>query len=216
MNTKKTLILGSLLFISVSLSAQDKKDTKADNKTMHDKKEAKPDSKMSAKEQKEQKMWMTYMTPGEMHKMLANSNGDWHENLTFWMAPGAPPTQAEADCTNKMILGDRYQESVHTGMMMGMPFEGKSVVGYDNAKKMFQSTWVDNMGTGIMNLEGKYNERTKTITLKGTAIDAMSGKVENVRETFKFVDDKTQMMEMFMTKDGKEFKSMEIKFTKKS
>lgn len=132
------------------------------------------------------------------------------------MSPGAPPTQAESECTNKMILGDRYQESVHTGMMMGMPFEGRSVVGYDNAKKMFQSTWVDNMGSGIMFLEGKYNEQTKTINLKGTEVDAMTGKTESVRETMKFIDDKTQMMEMYMTKDGKEYKNMEIKFTKKS
>lgn len=199
MNTKNTLIVGSLLFVSVSLFAQEKKDTK-----------------MSAKDQKEQKAWMSYMTPGEMHKMLANANGDWHENLTFWMSPGASPTQAESECTNKMILGDRYQESVHTGMMMGMPFEGRSVVGYDNAKKMFQSTWVDNMGSGIMFLEGKYNEQTKTINLKGTEVDAMTGKTESVRETMKFIDDKTQMMEMYMTKDGKEYKNMEIKFTKKS
>ena len=203
MNTKKGLVLGTLLFLSVSLFAQDKKDTNAG-------------TKMSSKEQKEQKAWMTYMTPGEMHKMLAKSNGDWHENLTYWMAPGAPGTNAESECTNKMIMGDRYQESIHTGTMMGMPFEGKSVVGYDNARKVFQSTWVDNMGSGVMYLEGKYNEKAKTITFKGTAVDGMTGKIENIRQTMKFVDDKTQMMEMFMTKEGKEFKTMEIKFTKKS
>ena len=83
-------------------------------------------------------------------------------------------------------------------------------------KKTFQSTWVDNMGTGIMYLEGKYKEGSKTITLKGTAVDPMTGKTENVRHTLKFIDDKTQLMEMYMTKDGKEFKNMEIKFTKKS
>ena len=199
MNIKNAMILGSLLFASVSVFAQ-----------------AKNDTKMSSKEQKEQKAWMTYMTPGEMHKMLANSNGEWHQSLTFWMAPGAPATNAEADCTNKMILGDRYQESITTGTMMGMPFEGKSVVGYDNARKVFQSTWVDNMGSGIMYLEGKYKESAKTITPKGTAVDAMTGKTESVRQTLKFVDDKTQWMEMYMTKDGKEFKTMEIKFTKKS
>jgi len=99
--------------------------------------------------------------------------------------------------------------------MMGMPFEGRSLVGYDNLRKVFQSTWVDNMGTGIMVMEGKYNESTKTINFKGTMVDAMTGKMENVRESFKIIDDKTQMMEMWMTKDGKEFKNMEIKFMKK-
>ena len=211
MNSKNILILGTLLFASVSLFAQGKKDSKKEGKGSE-----KKETKMTAKEEKEQKAWMAYMTPGEMHKMLANSSGSWHENLTFWMAPGAEPTQAESECTNKMILGDRYQESVHTGMMMGMPFEGRGKIGYDNAKKSFQSTWVDNMGTGVMYLEGKYKEGSKTITLKGTAVDAMTGKTENVRQTLKFIDDKTQLMEMYMTKDGKEFKNMEIKLTKKS
>lgn len=119
MITKHSLILGSLLFISVSLFAQDKPAAPAG------------DQKPSAEDQ----AWMAYMTPGPMHKMLASSNGEWHEEMTFWMAPGAPATKAESDCVNKMILGDRYQESIHTGSMMGMPFEGRSTVGYDNAKK---------------------------------------------------------------------------------
>jgi hypothetical protein len=35
-----------------------------------------------------------------------------------------------------------------------MPFEGISTLGYDNAKKTFFSTWIDNMGTGMMVMEG--------------------------------------------------------------
>ncbi len=37
-----------------------------------------------------------------------------------------------------------------------------------------------------------------------------------IRETFKIIDDNTQMMEMFGNgPDGKEFKMMEIKYTRK-
>lgn len=78
------------------------------------------------------------------------------------------------------------------------------------------STWVDNMGTGIMYMEGKYDEKSKSINFAGKCVDPTSGKEESVREVFKIVDDKTQFMEMYMTKGGKEFKNMEIKFTKKS
>jgi hypothetical protein len=205
MNTKSTLVLGSILFISVSLFAQDK----------GAKKPPVAQTSGTAQEDKGQQQWMAYMTPGPMHKMLASANGMWHEDLTFWMTPGAPPQKAEAECSNTMIMGDRYQESFHKGMMMGMQFEGRSVVGFDNAKQMFQSTWCDNMGTGIMYTEGKYDEKTKSIMFKGKSIDPASGKEESVREMMKFVDDNTQMMEMYMTKDGKEFKNMEIKFTRK-
>ena len=108
-----------------------------------------------------------------------------------------------------------YQQSVTSGMMMGMSFEGHSLVGYDNVKKMYQSTWVDNMGTGIIFMEGKYDEKSNSITFAGNMIDPNTGKEEMARQIMKFIDEKTHMMEMYQTKDGKEFKSMEIKFTKK-
>ncbi len=172
--------------------------------------------KLSAQDQASmQQAWMTYMTPGDIHKMLAESDGEWNEDITMWMAPGAPPTKSTATAVNKMIMGGRYQQSMHTGNFNGMPFEGMSLLGYDNAKKVFMSSWVDNMGTGIMQMEGTWDPNTKTINFSGSTIDPMTGKEMKVRETYKIVDKNTHMMEMFMTQDGKESKSMEIKFTRK-
>jgi hypothetical protein len=161
------------------------------------------------------KMWMDYMTPGNYHKMLAKSNGTWMEEATFWMAPGAPPTTSSMTAENKMIMGGRYQQSNVSGMVSGTPFEGMSIVGYDNAKKKFVSTWVDNMGTGVMYMEGNYNPAMKNITFLGKMIDPSTGKENNVREVFTIIDDNTQMIAMFDSRDGKEFKSMELKMKRK-
>lgn len=161
------------------------------------------------------KAWMAYMTPSEVHTMIAKDDGEWNEEITLWMAPGAPPTKSTATVTNKMIMGGRYQESKHTGSFMGMPFEGYALTGYDNSKKAFVSSWVDNMGTGIMFMEGKWDEKTKTIHFTGKTTDPSTGKDIPVRETFTWIDSNKQKMEMFMTQDGKEFKNMEIIFTRK-
>lgn len=169
----------------------------------------------SAQSADEQKAWMDYMTPGPVHEMIAKSNGDWTEEITFWMAPDAPPTKTTANATNKMILGGRYQYSSVTGDMMGMPFEGVSILGYDNAKKIFQSTWMDNFGTGITNMTGTWDEATNTVNFTGTSLDPMTGKDMNIRQTFKIIDDNNQIMEMYSTTDGKEMKTMEIKMTRK-
>lgn len=164
----------------------------------------------------EMKAWMEYMTPGDVHKMLAKSDGEWNEDINMWMTPGAPVQKSTASCMNKMILGGRYQSSTHTGSFNGMPFEGISTVAYDNAKKAFVTTWVDNMGTGIMVMEGNWDDKTKTLNTKGKQTDPMTGKDMMVRETFQIIDDNTQKMEMFMTPaGGKEYKSMEIVFTRK-
>jgi len=173
------------------------------------------DKPMSPEQAAMMKKWEEYMTPGDIHAMLAKSNGAWNQEITMWMDPGAPPTKNKGMCTNTMILGGRYQQSINKGNFNGMPFEGISTLGYDNAKKMFMSTWVDNMGTGIMYLEGRYDPVTKTVTSTGKTVDPMTGKDMQVREVFTMIDDNNQSMTMYMTPEGgKEFKSMEIKFTR--
>lgn len=162
--------------------------------------------------------WMAYMTPGDVHKMMESWNGTWNGEVTMWHVPDAPPEVSNATTTNKMILGGRYQQSTSTGNMMGQPFEGISTVAYDNAAKMFTSTWIDNMGTGMMVLTGPWNEATKTMMLSGKMIDPSAGNAKEmqIRETFQIIDDKNQLMEMFGPgPDGKEYKMLSIKYTRK-
>lgn len=164
------------------------------------------------------KAWMEYATPGDMHKMLAKSDGVWIGDNTMWMEEGGKPMKSTSECTNKMIFGGRYQESTHKGNFWGMPFEGRSIVGYDNATKKFVSTWMDNMGTGIMYITGEWNASKKSIEFKGKMPDlTRPGKECDVREVFTFVDDNNQTLEMYGpgSKTGKEMKTMEIKFTRK-
>ncbi|MDB5202087.1 MAG: hypothetical protein JWQ27_1496 [Ferruginibacter sp.] len=164
------------------------------------------------------KNWQAYMTPGDVHKMMASWNGSWNGTMQMWHMPNTPPETSKVNTVNRMIMGGRYQVNTHTGTMMGMPFEGTGTLAYDNAKKKFISTWIDNMGTGIMLLEGGWDEGTKSMTLTGKCVDpsAGNGKETPVRETFTSIDANTQLMEMYgPAPDGKEFKMMEIKFTRK-
>ncbi|MEO6405595.1 MAG: DUF1579 domain-containing protein [Ferruginibacter sp.] len=164
------------------------------------------------------KNWQAYMTPGEPHKLLASWDGTWTGDIKMWMAPGAPPQVTKGTAVNKMILGGRYQHSTHSSLMMGMPFEGEATTGYDNTKKKFVSSWIDNMGSGVMTMEGDWDESTKTLTLVGKCIDPMAGngREMTVKQTQKVIDQNTQLVEMFSPgPDGKEFKMMEIKMTRK-
>lgn len=156
------------------------------------------------------KAWAAYMAPGNVHQMLAKSDGKWNAEISFYQSPDQPPVVNKAVCENKMVLGGRYQQSVYKGVIDNMPFEGQGTLAYDNAKKIYISTWIDNMGTGVMYLEGTFDEATKTLTMKGRATDAVTGKDIKVRETMKIIDDNTQQMEMFDTKEGKETKTMSI------
>jgi hypothetical protein len=162
------------------------------------------------------KAWQDYMTPGAMHKLMASWNGTWATDGKFWMDENAPATESKGSCVNSMTLNGLYQESMHKSTMMGMPFEGHGLLAFDNNRKVFISTWVDNMGSGVMILEGIYNSSAKTLTLTGSMDDPIKGKMK-IRETLKIVDDNNQVMEMYAApSNGKETKWMEIKFKKTS
>lgn len=162
------------------------------------------------------KNWNDYMTPAEMHTMIAKYNGKFTAEVSMWMTPDGPPTKSTGIADNKMILGGRYQESYYKGEFNGMPFEGRNILGYDNAKKKFVTTWIDNMGTGVMMYEGTWDEGKKAILFTGKMVDPMTHMECEMRETFTFVDDNTQVMESWCKCKGMpEYKSMEIKYTRK-
>ena len=157
--------------------------------------------------------WQKSMTPGPMHEMLASRVGEWKSEVTMWMDPSQPPTTSVGTSVTESLLGGRYFRTTHTGNFMEMDMTGIELGGYDNVKKEFFSTWIDNFGTGIMYLTGSYDEATKTFTFTGPTVDPM-GNEYNVRETVQIVDNDTHLFEMYMDQGGQEFKSMEIKFTR--
>lgn len=164
-----------------------------------------------------QKAWMEYGMPGEPHKVLAESSGDWEGEISTWMGEGQAPMVTKGTMSSKMIMDGRYQLSNFTGDFMGMPFQGMSMMGYDNHKKMFMSTWIDNMGTGMMKMEGPWDESSKSMTLTGTMVDPTREKECDMKEIYRILDKDNHVMEMYGPdpQTGKQFKSMEIRFTRK-
>jgi hypothetical protein len=157
------------------------------------------------------KAWEVYATPSKAHEMLAKDTGTWDAEMTFWMPESPEPQKAKSVATYKMILDGKYQEGIFKGDMWGMSFEGRGLTAYDNASKEFITTWIDNMGTGMLVSRGQYDEASKSITFSGNMVDPVTGKEKKVKEVITYIDDKNQKMEMFeVNSDGTEFKNMEI------
>lgn len=170
---------------------------------------------LSAQSDDDMKAMMTYMNPGIMHKVLENEVGTWTGQGTIWTQPGASPVSMATETKNEMILGGRYLQGKNSGSFMGMLFEGIGTTGYDNAKKVFLNSWIDNMGTGMLYMEGTWDEENKTINYTGKIVDPASAKDISVREKMIFVDANTEKMEMYTTVNGQEYKNMEVVYTRK-
>ena len=86
-----------------------------------------------------------------------------------------------------MDVTGKMQMPGEDGKMKDMQFKGMGIEGYDNAKKKFVSSWIDNMGTGIQFSEGTYDPATKTFTYT-SEIEMMPGMKTPVREVIKVPD----------------------------
>jgi hypothetical protein len=154
-------------------------------------------------------------TPGAPHKLLASLAGSWTAKVKSWCGPNKSPMESTGNSEQKMILGGRFLQHEFSGEMMGSPFTGIGLAGYDNHTKKYVSTWMDSMGTAILFFEGTASADGKTITQEARYDDPIKGPMK-WRSVTRIVDDNTHVFEMYSTdKSGKEEKMMEITYSRK-
>jgi uncharacterized protein DUF1579 len=161
------------------------------------------------------KAWMAYATPGEAQKSMGAMAGSWDTTITSYMAPGTP-TVEKGTATFESIMDGRYIIEKAEGNFQGMPFHGMGTYGYDNGMKTYVFTWIDNMGTGIMNGTGSSDDGGKTITYTAKSFDPLAGKEMNFKSVLHMMSADQYHYEMFGSgPDGKEMKMMEIMYDRK-
>lgn len=172
-------------------------------------------------EQKMMEEMMKGMQPGAMHAWLKGWEGQWECVIKSYWSPGAPPEESKSSVVSTMIMGGRYLEEKVTGSfdMPGagaMQFEGRSIVGYDNAGKKFNTFWIDNFGTGFWFESGTVDAAGKVLTTEGENFDPMVNANVKTKSVATVVDHDHRTLEMWGPgPDGKMFKKMEIAYTRK-
>lgn len=154
-------------------------------------------------------------TPGAEHRQLATLAGTYDLTVKSWHAPDTPPTVDKGTATRRMILGDRVLVEEVSSQMMGQPFTGQGLHGFDNVTGKHWSTWNDSMSTGLMVSEGTC-DASMACTYTGTYHDPVSKKPVTSRMTTRWSDKSTEVFEMYAPgPDGKEAKMMEITYKKR-
>jgi Protein of unknown function (DUF1579) len=184
---------------------------------------AKPPASSMAPSAEEMKQMMEMAKLNENHKLLATTAGTWSYTVKMWMDPNGKPTESTGTAKREAIMDGRYVSGDYTGKfkmpgadgkIQEMNFHGMSMDGYDNVKKKFVSGWVDNMGTGIMTMDGTYDAANKAFTYTGE-YEMMPGMKEKVRQVIKMTDATHMTMEYYEDRGQGEAKTMEINYTKK-
>ena len=116
---------------------------------------------MSAEETAHMQEYMKLMQPGEAHEHLRSYVGTWDTVTKIWMGgPGSPPLESTGTSTFKSVLGGNWVLEEHAGSMMGKPYNGIGMMGYDNYKKLYVGTWFSNMGTEMLQMAGARNPKS--------------------------------------------------------
>jgi len=198
---KRLVLVSLVLLLSVSLFAQEQQ------------------QQMSAEDQKMMELYMKAATPGAEHKMLDGMIGTWNAKVSWYAKPGAPPMVSEGVSENTWVLGGRFVEQRFTGTMMGAPFEGIGYSGYDNVKKQYWGTWIDNMATGYMRTTGAPAAGGQVWNFDSVASDPMTGKDMKTKEKMYVKSADEFVWEMWSAtpggKPGSMYKALEIVYTRK-
>jgi len=114
-------------------------------------------------------MMEEWAAPVEQHELLADMAGTWDCAAKFWMGP--EPIVSTGTAEMEVLLGGRFL-SQHFVMpeFMGQKFEGLGAIGFDKAKGKYVNVWIDNFGTGMMTMEGEFDDDTHTMTWTGNAV----------------------------------------------
>lgn len=153
--------------------------------------------------------------PTPHHLAMKRLEGTWDAVVTMQMGPGKAPMVSKAVEVNRLVPGGLWLTSEFQSEMMGMPFEGRGIFGYDTGRHRHVGTWADSMVTGLALPVGTCKDdcRETTMTFEGPGMD---GKPVTYKEVTVEKDDDHRVMTMYTKAKGGKFQlNMEIAYTRR-
>ncbi|HEU5181658.1 MAG TPA: DUF1579 domain-containing protein [Candidatus Polarisedimenticolia bacterium] len=171
---------------------------------------------MTQEQRAEMEAYQKAGTPGPQHQALAATAGDYDIKMKSWHDATGAPMEEAGTVRRSMALDGRVLVEELNGTMMGQPYTGHGMMGYDNVTGKYWSTWNDSMSTALMVTEGTCDAQGKNCTFTGTYNDPVKKTPIRTRMTTRWPSPTTEIFEMYgPAPDGKEMKMMEITYTKK-
>jgi hypothetical protein len=132
--------------------------------------------------------------PGPEHAILKKDAGVWDVTMEMTF-PGVPPMTMTGVETST-LMGGRWLITKFESDMMGQPFEGQGITGWDPAKKAYVGVWADTMGTQMTHSEATYDAETDTLTGWMEMPDPMGGMTKTKTEET-WPDEETRIVRVY-------------------
>ncbi|MBN1181728.1 MAG: DUF1579 family protein [Bacteroidales bacterium] len=108
------------------------------------------------------KKWRLIQRPGENHDLFKKMIGDWKVKLVFY--GGGKGWESKCKASNELIHGDRFLiENIDgeiyapddSGVMRTETYSSTKIIGYDNYKKAYCGSFVENQNSYMLNFIGR-------------------------------------------------------------
>jgi hypothetical protein len=155
------------------------------------------------------------MTPGAGQQRLEPMIGTFDVRIRTWVDPSKPPLESRATSVNAWVLGHRYIQTMLSGHTLGEAFNGIGYIAYDNVGKTYQMAWMDDASTAMTLYQGAFAGAGKTVKLKATVSNAVTGKPTPVEMRMTLADNGDHVTELWgQGLGGKPFRMMELQNTR--
>lgn len=125
---------------------------------------------------------------------IAEGIGKW-DCVVSIKAPNMPAGEEKATENVVAICDGKWTWSDFRGTMMGQPFEGHAIVGYETQSKQIVSYWIDSMAPQITRTSGTFDAAQKVGTFTGECCDE-KGKPMKITQTLTIKDKNTRQFDM--------------------
>jgi hypothetical protein len=160
--------------------------------------------------------WAALSKPGASHKLLDVLAGEWDVKITFWSSPSSASSESSGRSSIAWILGNRFLEERFEGEAAGESFNGRGIMGYDNAARRFQSVWIDSLNTTIALAAGKFDADSGALKMQSKIYDPLLGGEKEVRSELKINSNDSYTFSMIdSSPEGYEFTSMKMEYRRR-
>jgi hypothetical protein len=139
--------------------------------------------------------------PGPEHEILKRDVGVWDATIEM-AAPGMPAMTMTGVETSTLMAG-RWLVTEWQSEMMGQPFEGHGIAGWDPEKKAYVGVWVDGMSTTISHSESTFDPETNTLTGWMEMADPAGGK-NRAKTVEEWPDESSRVIRIYLDANADE------------
>lgn len=106
--------------------------------------------------------------PGDLHQRLEGLIGQWNCRIKLWLEPGGSPELSAGSADTQWAMGQRFVQVVSDGTLLDEAFNSLLILGYDNARQVYTSCYLDNRSTGVFHAEGQADAGGQALRLFGS------------------------------------------------